>query len=42
MIRLKEVREIFYDLLVNCIPPDMIVKCLVDYLLAKVEDDLKY
>lgn len=40
--RLKEVREKFYDLLVNCIPSDIIVKYLLQYLLEKVEDDLKY
>jgi replication factor C subunit 3/5 len=33
IFRLKEVRDRFYDLIVNCIPPDLIIKELLEFLL---------
>jgi len=36
--RLKEIRSQFYDLLVNCIPGDIIIKNLLFSLLDRVKD----
>jgi len=36
------VRGKLYELLVNCVPPDMIFAKLADELMAKLDDELKY
>ena len=35
-------REMLYELLTNCIPPDVILKVLVRELLTKLDDQLKH
>lgn len=41
-IRLRAIREKVYDLLINCIPGDMIIKYLLLDLLKKMDSDVKY
>jgi replication factor C subunit 3/5 len=36
-----QVRGKLYELLANCIPPELIIKGLLDALLKKLDDDLK-
>ena len=40
--KLLRVREMLYDLLTNCIPPDVIMKVLVRELNKSVDEDLKH
>jgi len=40
-LRLLQVRSKLYELLGNCIPPDVIMKTLVKKLLARLDDALK-
>lgn len=35
ILSLKEIRDRFYDLIVNCIPPDRIIKELLECLLNR-------
>lgn len=37
----KQVRGKMYELLANCIPPELIVKGLLENLLRKLDDDMK-
>jgi len=39
---LRQIREKVYDLLVNCIPGDLIIKYLLLDLLSKMDSDVKY
>jgi len=40
--RLYSVRQKFYELLVNCIPPESILKKLLTELMKKLDADLKH
>ena len=40
--RIYLIRGKLYELLVNCIPPDVILQTLCDSLMAKLDDDLKH
>ncbi|GAB5371439.1 hypothetical protein AAMO2058_001580100 [Amorphochlora amoebiformis] len=40
--RLLEARRCFYELLGNCIPPQVIIKTLVKNLLSRMDDELKF
>jgi replication factor C subunit 3/5 len=40
--RLFEVRSYLYELLVNCIPPDVVIRTLANELLEKVDTDIKH
>lgn len=39
--RLYLVRGKVYELLVNCVPPELLLRCLLNELLKKLDDDLK-
>jgi replication factor C subunit 3/5 len=39
--QLMTIRGKFYELLANCVPPDTIMKTLVDCLLRRVDDEIK-
>mmetsp|Transcript_4058 Transcript_4058/g.7475 ORF Transcript_4058/g.7475 Transcript_4058/m.7475 type:complete len:355 (+) Transcript_4058:67-1131(+) len=41
-MRLMQVRSKLYELLGNCIPPDVIMKTLTKELLSRMDDELKY
>ena len=40
--RLYLVRGKLYELLINCIPPDIIMQCLLNELMRKLDDELKF
>lgn len=39
---LLRIRSNFYELLSNCIPPDVILRTLTDTLLRRVDDQIKH
>uniref|UniRef100_A0A7S0RPL9 AAA+ ATPase domain-containing protein n=1 Tax=Pyramimonas obovata TaxID=1411642 RepID=A0A7S0RPL9_9CHLO len=40
--RLYEVRQKLYELLINCIPPELILKTLLAHLMGKLDSELKH
>lgn len=40
--RLLRIRANLYELLTNCIPADVILRCLTDVLLKRVDDQIKH
>ena len=40
--KLLRAREMLYELLTNCIPADVVIKCLLKELCRSLDDELKH